>query len=87
MDIDPQALLATRENAERNGVLDRVQVTADREVEQAEADVLLANILAGPLVDLAPAAGRPDPRRRPNRPERTAGRAGRCRDSRLPPVV
>ncbi len=35
MDIDPQALLATRENAERNGVLDRVQVTADREVEQA----------------------------------------------------
>ena len=54
MDIDPQALLATRENAERNGVLDRVQVTADRNVEQAEADVLLANILAGPLVDLAP---------------------------------
>jgi len=54
MDIDPQALLATRENAARNGVLDRVQVTADREVEQAEADVLLANILAGPLVDLAP---------------------------------
>ena len=53
MDIDPQALLATRENAARNGVLDRVQVTADREVEQAEADVLLANILAGPLVDLA----------------------------------
>ncbi len=59
MDIDPQALLATRENAERNGVLDRIQVTADREVEQAEADVLLANILAGPLVDLAPVlAGR-----------------------------
>jgi ribosomal protein L11 methyltransferase len=54
MDIDPQALLATRENAERNGVLDRVQVTADRNVEKAEADVLLANILAGPLVDLAP---------------------------------
>ena len=54
MDIDPQALLATRENAERNGVLDRVQVTADREAERAEADVLLANILAGPLIDLAP---------------------------------
>lgn len=54
MDIDPQALLATRENAERNGVLDRVRVTADREAEQVQADVLLANILAGPLVDLAP---------------------------------
>lgn len=59
MDIDPQALLATHENAERNGVLDRVRVTADREADQAEADVLLANILAGPLVDLAPVlAGR-----------------------------
>ncbi|MGB7738215.1 MAG: 50S ribosomal protein L11 methyltransferase [Steroidobacteraceae bacterium] len=54
MDIDPQALLATRQNAERNGVLDRVRVTADREAERVQADVLLANILAGPLVDLAP---------------------------------
>ncbi len=54
MDIDPQALRATRENAERNGVPDRIRVTADREAGQAEVDVLLANILAGPLVELAP---------------------------------
>ena len=54
MDIDPQALLATRENAERNAVQARIQITADREVEKAQADVLLANILAGPLVELAP---------------------------------
>jgi ribosomal protein L11 methyltransferase len=54
MDIDPQALLATRENADRNGVADRVQVTGDRECEGKTVDVLLANILAGPLVDLAP---------------------------------
>jgi ribosomal protein L11 methyltransferase len=54
MDIDPQALLATRENAERNSVLERIRVTADREAGHAQADVLLANILAGPLVDLAP---------------------------------
>jgi ribosomal protein L11 methyltransferase len=54
MDIDPQALLATGENAERNGVHAQVQITADREVEKAQADVLLANILAGPLVELAP---------------------------------
>ncbi len=54
MDIDPQALLATRENAERNAVQAQLQVTADREVEKAQADVLLANILAGPLVELAP---------------------------------
>ena len=54
MDIDPQALLATRENAERNAVQAQLQITADREVEKAQADVLLANILAGPLVELAP---------------------------------
>lgn len=55
MDIDPQALLATRENAGRNGVADRVQVTADRAVGGQPAAVVVANILAGPLVELAPA--------------------------------
>jgi ribosomal protein L11 methyltransferase len=54
MDIDPQALLASRQNAERNGVADRMRVTADRACEGAVADVLVANILAGPLVELAP---------------------------------
>jgi ribosomal protein L11 methyltransferase len=54
MDIDPQALLATRENAGRNAVLDRLQVTDDRTVNGARAEVVLANILAGPLVELAP---------------------------------
>jgi ribosomal protein L11 methyltransferase len=54
MDIDPQALLATRENAARSGVLDLIHVTDDREADQAQADVVLANILAGPLVELAP---------------------------------
>jgi ribosomal protein L11 methyltransferase len=54
MDIDPQALLATGQNAERNGVLDRVHVTADPLLGGERADVVLANILAGPLVELAP---------------------------------
>jgi ribosomal protein L11 methyltransferase len=54
MDIDPQALLATRQNAERNGVLAKVQVTAAQDCGGVSADVLLANILAGPLVELAP---------------------------------
>jgi ribosomal protein L11 methyltransferase len=54
MDIDPQALLATGQNAERNGVPDRVQITDDPQVGQAQAGVVLANILAGPLVELAP---------------------------------
>jgi ribosomal protein L11 methyltransferase len=54
MDIDPQALIATRENAERNGVLEKVQVTDARDCGGATVDVLLANILAGPLIELAP---------------------------------
>jgi ribosomal protein L11 methyltransferase len=65
MDIDPQALLATRQNAERNAVLDRVHITRDREVDGLSADVVLANILAGPLIELAPLlAGRVRPRGR-----------------------
>lgn len=55
MDIDPQALTATRENAARNGVAGRLDVTDARDCGGASADVLLANILAAPLVELAPA--------------------------------
>jgi ribosomal protein L11 methyltransferase len=53
VDIDPQALIATRENALRNGVAGQVDITTDAQLETGSADVLLANILAGPLVDLA----------------------------------
>ena len=63
MDIDPQALIATRDNAERNGVIARLDITGDPELDPASADLLLANILAGPLVELAPRfarAVRPD---------------------------
>jgi ribosomal protein L11 methyltransferase len=54
MDIDPQALLATRENAARNGIEDRVSTTDDPACDGVVADVLIANILAGPLIELAP---------------------------------
>ena len=54
MDIDPQALIATRQNAERNAVLDRIQVSDHPDAGGRVADLLLANILAGPLVELAP---------------------------------
>jgi ribosomal protein L11 methyltransferase len=53
VDIDPQALTATRENARRNDLLDRVHVTDPEAIAEA-ADLLLANILAGPLQELAP---------------------------------
>ena len=58
MDIDPQALLATRENAERNTVAARLEVTDDAACGDRPVDVLLANILAGPLVELAPVLAR-----------------------------
>jgi ribosomal protein L11 methyltransferase len=52
-DIDPQALIATRDNAAANHVAVRVQETAD--ALAGPVDVVLANILAGTLVELAPA--------------------------------
>ena len=55
VDLDPQALKATLDNAERNGIAaDRLQVYLPDQEPQEEVDVVLANILAGPLVELAP---------------------------------
>jgi ribosomal protein L11 methyltransferase len=57
-DNDPQALIATNENAERNQVVARIHATLPNQEPQQPADVLLANILAGPLVTLAPRFGK-----------------------------
>jgi len=54
IDHDPQALLATRENAARNGVADRLTVLGADVPPPAPAAVVVANILAGTLVELAP---------------------------------
>lgn len=55
VDIDPQALLATRDNAERNAVAQLIDVRlAAQDDSHTPADILLANILAGPLEELAP---------------------------------
>jgi ribosomal protein L11 methyltransferase len=53
VDIDAQALLATRANAVRNGVASRLRV-ADAHAVLEPAHCVVANILAGPLVELAP---------------------------------
>ncbi len=53
VDNDPQALLATRDNASRNGI-DHIAVFAPDQESQRENDVLIANILAEPLIALAP---------------------------------
>lgn len=54
IDNDPQALIATRENAERNGVAERLTVLSDRDPLPPVSDVLLANILLNPLLRLHP---------------------------------
>ena len=53
-DIDPQALIATADNAAANDVLTRLQVHASAATLPGGTDVLLANILAAPLCALAP---------------------------------
>ena len=54
VDHDPQAMLATRDNAERNGVSDRIQVIHSDDFEGHQADIVVANILANILIELAP---------------------------------
>lgn len=55
VDIDPQALLATTENARRNQLPDdAMPVYLPPRCPKVEVDIMLANILAGPLVQLAP---------------------------------
>jgi ribosomal protein L11 methyltransferase len=54
VDNDPQALEATAANAARNAVAGRVQCLAPEAFAETGADIVLANILAGPLVALAP---------------------------------
>jgi ribosomal protein L11 methyltransferase len=53
IDIDPQALTASADNARKNAVEDRLSLGYPADEPQPPADVVVANILAGPLVELA----------------------------------
>lgn len=54
IDIDPQAIIASRDNASRNQVSDQLELYLPEELpEGIVADVLVANILAGPLRELS----------------------------------
>lgn len=53
VDIDPQALIATRDNLQRNQLEEtRISTYLPENVPSCQADVLIANILAGPLIQL-----------------------------------
>ena len=54
VDNDPQALTASADNAERNEVADRLALFLPEDLDAEPADVFIANILAGPLGELAP---------------------------------
>ena len=54
VDNDPQALVATRDNAAKNQVDSKIQLRSTSEPLNIQADIILANILVNPLVSLAP---------------------------------
>lgn len=55
IDIDPQAIQASRDNAERNNVSHDIELYLTEDIpDNLQADVLVANILAGPLKELEP---------------------------------
>lgn len=53
IDIDPQALDATRDNAQKNAVAERIHTYLPEHFQAFEADIVLANILANPLIELS----------------------------------
>ncbi len=51
LDIDPQALTATKQNAELNDLV--VETVLPNQIPSRRYDVVIANILASPLIELA----------------------------------
>lgn len=54
VDHDPQAILATRDNARKNGVGEQILPLLPAQFQPRPVDLILANILANPLLELAP---------------------------------
>ncbi len=52
IDIDPQAIQASHENAKRNSVEDKLELFLPEHQPKLDADLVIANILAGPLQEL-----------------------------------
>lgn len=56
VDIDEQALIASKENATRNGVAQKLELFmgTDKKLNLPKSPITVANILAGPLAELEP---------------------------------
>ncbi len=55
IDIDPQAITASEYNAQNNGVSDKLELYLPHQMpKNLQADVMVANILSGPLKELYP---------------------------------
>ncbi|WP_438865379.1 50S ribosomal protein L11 methyltransferase [Neptunicella sp.] len=52
IDIDPQALLASQDNADRNGVGNKIELYLPDDAPNIQGDIVLANILAATLKEL-----------------------------------
>ena len=53
IDLDPQALLATIDNAEKNNVSHNIKTYLPNQFKNKTTPLLLANILASPLIELS----------------------------------
>jgi ribosomal protein L11 methyltransferase len=53
VDIDPQAITATQSNALKNKVEDKIKTYLPEQFTPFQAEIVLANILAKPLIDMA----------------------------------
>ncbi|MCK4869622.1 MAG: 50S ribosomal protein L11 methyltransferase [Gammaproteobacteria bacterium] len=55
VDIDPEAIIVTKENIKINKLpTDKIEVLLPEKLPEIKADILIANILANPLMNLAP---------------------------------
>ncbi|MGD9297516.1 MAG: 50S ribosomal protein L11 methyltransferase, partial [Chromatiales bacterium] len=57
IDHDPQALMASAQNAKDNGVADRLTLAGSNTPVGEQADIVIANILASILIELAQEIG------------------------------
>ena len=54
IDLDPQAVIASKNNAEKNHVQQEIEITDNNKRIEKNFNIIVANILAKPLIELAP---------------------------------